>query len=404
MKQIVLSLLCVVACSSMLWAQATVAPQATTETNLDQMKRTVVFLETHWLDSTAHEMGGQGGLPQRKSIVGTGFLIFVQIPELGKDSDGNGLGLDYLVTTKHMIRQQTAGQAGPYAKDVTVRFNTVKPVDSTGKRWDTFDSDIVDPRGDLQWIVDDSDPVADVALIPVFLGQNADYKTIGPDFFATKELDARQHFDENDEVLFTGLFTGYFGAQKNYPIVRHGKLALLPGEDVAIDPAKPDKKSQIYLAEVTSFGGNSGSPVFLRTTPLRESVNVKRELGYNYYLLGVMKGFVSDQEAKQNSGIALVVPVDKIVEILSGDRVRAHVARAIAKARVSQGDFKGGEVKLREAIAILEGRAPESSQLVATLRDYAALLTASRRGDEARAMLTRAQGIADRPVSKVPEP
>jgi len=332
-------------------------------------------------------------------------LIFTQIPELGKNAAGDGLGLDYLVTAKHMIRQMTNdNQPGPYAKSATVRFNTEKPVDSTGRHWKTFDADILSSRGDLMWFVDDLDPVADVALTPVSLGDDAAYKTIGTDSFATKELVTKEHVNENDEVLFTGLFTGYFGAQKNYPVVRHGKLALLAGEDVPYDPAKPDKRSQIYLAEVTSFGGNSGSPVLLRIGPLREGLEVNLKLGYSYYLLGVMRGFISDQEAKQNSGIALVVPVDKIVEILSGDLVRAYVARAIAQAKKTQGDLSGSETKFREAISILETRAPDSSQMEMTLRDYAAMLTTAKRSGEASAILTRAQKIADHPVSKSPEP
>jgi len=254
------------------------------------------------------------------------------------------------------------------------------------------------------WFVDDSDPVADVALAPVSLGETADYKTIGQGWFATKAFVTEQHVNENDEVLFTGLFAGYFGAQKNYPVVRHGRLALLPGEDVAIDAEKPDKKSQVYLAEVTSYGGNSGSPVFLRIGALREGLTVNMALGYTYHLLGVMKGFVSDEEAKQNTGIALVVPTDKIVEILSGELVRAYVARAVANDKVAKGDLKAAEAKFQESIALLERRAPESSQLVGTLRHYAAVLQQAKRGDDARVVLAKAQKIADRPLSKTPEP
>ena len=337
--------------------------------------------------------------------MGTGFFIFISVPELGKDASGSSRGLEYLVTAKHMIRQKTPGdQPGPYATKMAVRFNTLEPIDASGRHWKSSDLDILDTRGDLVWFVDDSDPVADVALIPVFLDRSVEYKTIGQDSFATKSFVAEQHINENDEVLFTGLFTGYSGALKNYPVVRHGRLALLPGEDVSIDPTKPDKKSQIYLAEVTSFGGNSGSPVFLRIGALREGLSVNLTLGYKYYLLGVMRGFFSDEEAKQNTGIALVVPTDKIVETLSSDFVKAYIAKMVALDKVTKGDLKAAESKFQESIAILERRAPESSQLVGTLRDYAAMLQQAKRGGDARVTLAKAQKLAERPVSKTPEP
>lgn len=391
-----------VAAQSMLPGQAA----SQTEIAIDQIKKTVVFLQTSWSDSTAlNATPLPNQQPRFKSTVGTGFLIFIAVPELGKDALGNARGLDYLVTAKHMIRQRTSdNQPGPYAKKVTIRFNTLTPIDPSGRRWNSFDSEILDERGDLVWFVDDSDPIADVALLPVSLGESAEYKTIGQESFATKAFVREQHVNENDEVLFTGLFTGYFGTQKNYPVVRHGRLALLPGEDVSIDPAKPDKKSQVYLAEVTSFGGNSGSPVFLRIGALREGLSVNMALGYTYHLLGVMKGFVSDEEAKQNTGIALVVPTDKIVEILSSDRVKAFVARVVANVKVAKGDLKAAEVKFQESIAILEKRAPESTQLMSTLRHYAAMLQQAKRSDDARLVLAKAQKIADRPVSKTPDP
>lgn len=366
----------------------------------------MVFLQTSWSDSTAlNATPLPNQQPRFKSTVGTGFLISIDVPEVGKNALGNAIGVDYLVTAKHMIRQKTSdNQPGPYAKKVNIRFNTLNPIDSSGRRWNSFDIEILDERGDLMWFVDDSDPVADVALVPVFLGESVEYKTIGQESFATKVFVTEHHVNENDEVLFTGLFAGYSGAQENYPVVRHGRLALLPGEDVPIDPAKPDKKSQVYLAEVTSFGGNSGSPVFLRIGALREGLSVNRTLGYTYHLLGVMRGFFSDEEAKQNTGIALVVPSDKIVEILSSDLVKAFVARVVANYKVAKGDLKAAEAKFQESIAILEKRAPESTQLVVTLRHYAAMLEQAKRSDDARVVLAKAQKIADRPVSKTPDP
>ena len=291
-------------------ASAMDTPETQGEIVIDQLKKTVVFLATSWDDPKEVDLAGK---PLIRSAIGTGFLIFVPVPEMGKDASGNNLGCYFIVTAKHMIRQVSPEKkAGGYAKKVTVNFNMLPKDEKAQVLRGQSDIDIIDARGDLRWFVDDADPVADVALYPVFVNpKTVEFKTIDQKIFVTKDLLKEKHVNENDEVLFAGLFANFIGAQKNYPIVRHGHLALLPKEDIAIDADKPDKKTEIYMADVPSFGGNSGSPVFLRLGPLREGLSVDLNVGYNYYLLGLISGYYPDQEAKQNSGIALLVPARK---------------------------------------------------------------------------------------------
>jgi hypothetical protein len=387
--------------------QSAPTSQRPPELVIDQIKKTVVFLETTWQETpplitpTAVQTP-----PKVGKIFGTGFLIYVQIDELGRTDKGDTRGQNFLVTAKHMIQQETDDhQAGPYAQRTTIRYNTSTPVDPSGRSWKSFDGEILDKRGDLQWFVDDLDPSADVALTPIGIGdQDMEYRTIPVDSFATKSVVQQHHVNENDEVLFTGLFTEYFGALKNYPIVRHGRLALLPGEDIGLEKAKPDQKTQIYLAEVTSFGGNSGSPVFLRLGGVREELTANSFSGYTYLLLGVMKGFVPDEEAKQNSGIAIVVPSDKIVKILSGERVKAILIRAVAEDRAAKGDLSTAERKYQEVIAILEKQAPDSSQMISALQGYGAVLKRDKRAEDASSVLARADKLASKPVAKMPQP
>lgn len=380
-------------------SSAVETPKTPTEIVIDQLKKTVLFLSTTWEDPKDLDPAGK---PKIKSEIGTGFLIFISLPELGKDASGDDQGYYFLVTAKHMIRQLSLEhKPGPYAKKVTVYFNKVPTGEASELLRDQVDIDIIDARGDLNWFVDDADPVADVALHPVFLNPKlVDFITIGQKSFMTKDLFAEKHVNENDEVLFTGLFTSFIGSQKNYPIVRHGHLALLPNEDIAIDVEKPNKKTQIYMAEVTSFGGNSGSPVFLRLGALREGLSVDLKIGYNYYLIGLLSGYYPDEEAKQNSGIALIVPAEKINEILSGALVKAFLSRMIAIEKFKKGDLKSAEVNFKDSIAVLERRAPESSQLIATLKDYAGMLQQAKRSDEALAVQTKAEKLAARKVTE----
>jgi tetratricopeptide (TPR) repeat protein len=98
------------------------------------------------------------------------------------------------------------------------------------------------------------------------------------------------------------------------------------------------------------------------------------------------------------------VPADKILDILASDDARAYEARFVAHFLAERGDFKGAESKFRESISILERVAPESSQLVTTLRDFAAMLQKAKRLEDAKKVLAKADSIASKPVSTAPQP
>jgi len=75
-----------------------------------------------------------------------------------------------------------------------------------------------------------------------------------------------------------------------------------------------------------SFGGNSGSPVFVRYGGAGDA---GLNLNVGYYLLGTMQGFFNTQSpvavqtaslqgvASENTGVAFIVPAQKILEIMS---------------------------------------------------------------------------------------
>jgi len=180
------------------------------------------------------------------------------------------------------------------------------------------------------------DDTVDLAIVRVAIDERKmDFMTLSTEMVATPETLRELRANENDEVLFTGLFTWHPGARKNYPIVRHGKIALLPEERIPFDRRFPDTTVDVYLAEITSFGGNSRSPVFLRIGGLREGPSGPQVSGYKYYLLGVMKGFFPEASefaievetrqgmVAQNSGIAAVVPAHYILRILQGAPAQA---------------------------------------------------------------------------------
>ena len=83
------------------------------------------------------------------------------------------------------------------------------------------------------------------------------------------------------------------------------------------------KPGRVYLAEAHSFGGNSGSPMFVDINKFQTS------FGFNYKFLGVVAGYVPEDndftfqaspdysgKVKANSGICIVVPAEELKRIL----------------------------------------------------------------------------------------
>lgn len=106
----------------------------TQEIVIDQIKKTVVFIQTNWKYSTTKKISNAKNHPLINSQIGTGFLISVSIPEAGKDASGNQRGVYFLVTAKHMIRQLTPNhKLGPYAKNMTIYFNKIVSENLSGQ-------------------------------------------------------------------------------------------------------------------------------------------------------------------------------------------------------------------------------------------------------------------------------
>jgi hypothetical protein len=157
-----------------------------------------------------------------------------------------------------------------------------------------------------------------LAVCPVPLNIDKwDTKEISEDFFVSPEIIKAEGIDESNEVFFAGLFAQFVGAKKNIPIVRHGKIAMMPDE--------PINFTYLFLVDVLTFGGNSGSPVFVKTGGPGDD---NRPRPAKFYLLGVMDAYFNVNSpvtvqtgtlhglAAENTGVAAVVPAQKIEEIL----------------------------------------------------------------------------------------
>ncbi len=157
------------------------------------------------------------------------------------------------------------------------------------------------------------------------------YKHCAPSLLLTSSLIDEHGVGPGDELVITGLFTERFGKGRNFPIVRTGIIAAMPGEPLFDETT--GREFPAYIAEVRSIGGLSGSPVFLslepgRVHPKKNAVGFDRKM----FLLGVIRGhwdyrtrkqvlaFSNDELSAVNMGMALITPIEEVSKLLYGER------------------------------------------------------------------------------------
>lgn len=150
---------------------------------------------------------------------------------------------------------------------------------------------------------------------------------------------------EGDDLFFVGLFLAHPGIERVLPIVRFGNVALMPHEKVyaVLDPAHPNNPTPIdaFLAEARSWGGQSGSPVVFFHTPFRYGALTPSGELYAR-LVGFVQGHIDVPqrvraggydlgEVNVNAGIAIVIPADKIRQMLEIPGVVEEREEIVAK-------------------------------------------------------------------------
>lgn len=247
---------------------------------------------------------------------GTGFFVGVKKP-----SNPNIFSA-YLVTAKHVLYKPNKTE---FLKEVYVRLNKKDGGSEVGPI-------PIKAEGDKKTVFVHNDTSVDIAVIPFLPDKEKyDFKFLPDDMITTKEAYKELKIREGSEVFFTGLFTPYLGAKRNYPVVRFGRVALVSDEKIEWN----GKPTDLYIIEAGSYGGNSGAPVFFYLGSEREPGRLvvgKPVLR----IAGVMIGsFLDAQEIKiietkktpislSNIGIAAVVPAYKLHEILFSEEIKKH--------------------------------------------------------------------------------
>lgn len=249
----------------------------------------------------------------RRTAAGTGALVGIPI--------GGDYWVNYLVTALHVIHGSR--KYGPLNLRLNVRPEHVAP-GALGF------ADI--PIALEAWI---EHPTTDVAIaqLPGFT-EKVDCKVIPHEMIASNEYVATQKVGVGDAVFFAGLFSQHPGQQRFQPIIRFGTISMMPHEKITTQIIQGvNTQVDAYLVEARSWGGHSGSPMFIYYPPDREPGRL--QVGATApALLGIVSGHyripnepealrdsLDSTQGSANSGIAAVIPAQAILDLLNGDEL-----------------------------------------------------------------------------------
>lgn len=299
---------------------------------LQQLKKNVAFVygQAHVKDQNGRTISVTGPL-------GTAF--FVYYPDA---RGGENYGFTYIVTAKHILRDELEGK---YLDRVRVRMNN-----KSGTGVSFAEVEVSDSNGNLKWFEDKDDINADIAILLALPSiDQVDYVTFPVSGFADADSLKKSNVTEGDSVYLVGLMPQFTGENRNYPVVRHGTIAMLADEPI---PLSPTVKERVYALELGSWPGQSGSPVFLSLGGLRGGSMM---LGEAYYLFGLMLAFVPNQRPfetvgptttgyigdSSNIGISYVLPASEILKVLnSKEAQQQRDADIAAKAKAKSASVR----------------------------------------------------------------
>lgn len=174
-----------------------------------------------------------------------------------------------------------------------------------------------------------TDPTVDITVIPFLPDQTMfDFK-----FLPDRMITSRGDFDalnihEGSELFFTGMLVLLACVEDRYHVMRFGRVALAPGENLAWHGQSAD----LFLVETGSIGGNRSSPVYFyfdaennpdrrQKSPsvLKNAVIMQGAYAEAHESRAVASS--SEPPAFSNLGIAAIIPCYKVYEILYSEEL-----------------------------------------------------------------------------------
>ena len=301
MKQLVWALLAVLAFLSF---QEVVIAQSLAE---QKAAVTFIFGTVHPLNADKTPVKDAKGNPiELEMPLGTGFFVSYPDPRGGPD-----YSFVYLVTAKHVLRDFS----GTFLPKLKLRLNLKSPSEQTGFDFIT-EVPVRNKNGDLLWFHTEKE-TDDLAVLPILPDrQKFDFKAIPISMFVDDASLKSDAVEEGDNLYFIGLMAQYYGSTRNYPVIRRGTLGLMTDEKIST----PTGMQKVFIAQLESWPGNSGSPVLLNLGGLRSN---SIYAGSKLRLLGILEGNFLNKIAGSvvgnpgvtmtngndfNTGISFIVP------------------------------------------------------------------------------------------------
>lgn len=260
----------------------------------DQVRKCVAFLS---IREENYEPGVSRFIP-----VGTAFFVGVGV--------GRDRVIKYIITARHVI--ENSRPRGPLYLRCVNNDGATKIFELPQEFW---------------W----SHPTADVAAARIaFPLEDYGISFLPLDYLASREYMQQNDIGIGDHLVISGLFAQYIGSTRDEPLLRFGRIALIPSEKIRV-PAQggsPEMQMDAILAEAAAWGGQSGSPAFVYCSIDRQLFAGNRlQLQLpRPALLGLIHGHytisqpISGEEEYRvplNAGIAILVPAEKIIELLN---------------------------------------------------------------------------------------
>lgn len=261
---------------------------------IDEIRKTVVFL-----GKTTHKGETQ--------FYATGFLLNIQ-------------NIFHLATAKHVVVDPKTGE---FTDSGMLIFFNLKD-ETIGAR----SIDDMKKNFGVHWIFHENQDV-DIALIPIRLDtQKDDVKTIPDNLFLTLD-----RLFELYDVFFLSYQPGIQPQKRIAAVIRNGTISLINAD-------------RTFYIDASAFPGNSGSPVFLKPSPIRYDeggVSIGGDpLGGKF--IGIVGEYLPYQEVaissqtgrprvvfEENTGLSRVWSVAFIREIIESNAFKEQLGKLVKK-------------------------------------------------------------------------
>lgn len=287
-----------------------------------------------FLDCVVHLYPSKEDAEDGSGIGGSGFIAGVISEPLPQP-----FWFLYVVTAKHVVQEGS----------VFVRMTT-----TTGEKF-------VYETNETNWAYHQAGD--DLAVCVISFDPNRfRFNFVPINDFMRKEQCEPLDIGIGDETFIVGRFINHEGKQRNSPTARTGIISQMPLEPINIR----GRDQECFLVEARSFGGFSGSPVFWRVLPFSGMRKIKnyQQGQIGPLLLGVEVGYVYDwspvcdsagrpimhgsdpaQQVQINTGMMVVVPAWRLVELLTEGKPlarRRSVEKEVRETLARQAKTRGG--------------------------------------------------------------